>query len=54
MGESVSMISSALSDITTVFNTALTMITGNAIAMFFVGVPMVGAGIGLFHRLIRH
>lgn len=49
-----SILTSALSDVSTVFNQAVTMITGNPIAMFFVGVPIIGAGIGLFHRLIRH
>ena len=48
------MLTSALSNISTVFNEAVTMITGNEIAMVFIGVPLVGAGIGLFHRLIRH
>lgn len=48
------MIASALTNISTVFNQAVTMITGNEIAMLFVGIPLIGAGIGLFHRLIRH
>lgn len=48
------MIASALANISTVFNQAVTMITGNEIAMLFVGIPLIGAGIGLFHRLIRH
>lgn len=53
MGNEVtSMISTALTDVTTVFNAAVTMITGNEIAMLFVGIPIIGAGIGLFHRLI--
>ena len=47
-----SMISTALSNVTTVFNQAVTMITGNEIAMVFIGIPLIGAGIGLFHRLI--
>ena len=52
--ESTSMIATALANVTTVFQSAVTMITGNEIAMVFVGIPLVGAGIGLFHRLIRH
>ncbi len=48
------MITSALSNVSTIFNQAVTMITGNEIAMVFVGIPLIGAGIGLFHRLIRH
>lgn len=47
-----SLISSALSNVTEVFQAAVTMITGNEIAMLFVGIPIIGAGIGLFHRLI--
>lgn len=52
--EAGTMLTSALANISTVFNQAVTMITGNEIAMLFVGIPIVGAGIGLFHRLIRH
>lgn len=48
------LITSALSNVTTVFTSAVNMITGNEIAMVFIGIPLVGAGIGLFHRLIRH
>ena len=51
MGEALT---SALTDVTTIFNQAVTMITGNTVAMLFVAIPCVGAGIGLFHRLIRH
>lgn len=54
MEGATSMISTALSNVTTVFNQAVTMITGNEVAMVFIGIPLVGAGIGLFHRLIRH
>lgn len=46
------MIADALTNVTTVFNSAVTMITGNAVAMAFVGVSLVGAGIGLFRRVI--
>lgn len=48
------MISSALENVSTVFNSAVTMITGNEVAMVFIGIALVGGGIGLFHRLIRH
>ena len=54
MGEATNMITTALTNVTTVFNQAVTMITGNEIAMLFVGIPIIGAGIGLFHRLISH
>lgn len=48
------ILANALSDVTTVFNAALTMITGNEIAMVFVGIAVIGSGIGLFHRVIGH
>lgn len=52
--ENAGLITSALANVTTIFNAAVTMVTGNEIAMVFIGIPLVGAGIGLFHRLIRH
>lgn len=52
--DSVSWVTGALANISTVFSQALTMIQGNEIAMFFIGVPMIGAAFGLFHRLVRH
>ena len=48
------MITTALANVSTVFTQAVTMITGNEVAMVFVGIPLIGSGIGLFHRLIRH
>lgn len=48
------MITTALANVSTVFTQAVTMITDNEVAMVFVGIPLIGAGIGLFHRLIRH
>lgn len=55
MGEVVTAtISGALTNVTTVFTHAVGMIAGNEIAMLFVGIPIVGAGIGLFHKIIGH
>lgn len=54
METSVNLVTSALSNVGTVFNQVLTMIQGNELAMVFVGIPLVGAGIGLFHSLIGH
>lgn len=54
MEGATSMIQTALANVTTVFNQAVTMITGNEIAMLFIGIPIIGAGIGLFSRLIGH
>lgn len=48
-----SMITSAISNVTTVFNAAVTMITGNEVAMVFVGIPLIASGIGLF-RCLTH
>lgn len=53
MEGATSMITTALENVTTVFNQAVTMITGNEIAMLFVGIAVIGGGIGLFHRVIR-
>lgn len=51
----VSLISSALTHITTIFNAATDMITGNAIAMVFIGFSLVGAGVAFFGRIAhRH
>ena len=54
MEETTSMITTALENVTTVFNQAVTMITGNEVAMLFVGIAVIGGGIGLFHRVTRH
>lgn len=51
-GAAPSMIATAISNVTTVFNQAVTMITGNEIAMTFIGIPLIGAAIGLFHRVV--
>ncbi len=44
-------ITSALAEVTTIFTQATTMITGNAIAMVFIGFSLVGAGVGLFRKI---
>lgn len=51
-GGTTSMIASAISNVMTVFNQAVTMVTGNELAMTFIGIPLVAAGIGLLHRTI--
>ena len=52
-GTPVSLVSDALSNISTIFTQATNMITGNAIAMVFIGFALVGAGIGLFRKITR-
>lgn len=54
MEGATNLVSSALANVATVFTQATSMITDNAIAMVFVGISLVGGGIGLFHRIIRH
>lgn len=54
MEGATNLISSALTTVASLFSTATTMITGSEIAMAFIGISLVGGGIGLFHRVIRH
>ncbi len=51
MEGATNMLTTALENVTTVFNQAVTMITGNEVAMLFVGISVIGAGIGLFRRV---
>lgn len=53
MGESSSLITLALSNISTVYNSAITMIQGNELTMTFVGFTLIGGAIGLFRKLIH-
>ena len=50
-GQAVSMISTALTNVSTIFTQAVTMITGNEIAMVFIGFGLVGGGISLFRKI---
>ena len=50
-GQAVSMISTALTNVSTIFSQAVTMITGNEIAMVFIGFGLVGGGISLFRKI---
>lgn len=47
------MISSALENVTSIFTSAVTMVTGNPIAMVFIGISLAGAGIALFRKVRR-
>ena len=53
MGESVNLVTLALANVGTCFDSALTMIQGNALAMTFCGFPLIAGGIGLFRKLIH-
>lgn len=46
-------ISQALTDVGTIFTNAVSMVTGNPIAMVFIGFGLVSGGVALF-RKIRH
>ena len=48
-----SMITTALADVSTIFTSAVTMITGNAVAMAFVGMALARGGLRLFRSVIH-
>lgn len=47
-------VAQALQDVGSVFSNAVNMISGQPLALVFVGIAVAGAGLGLFHRVIRH
>lgn len=47
------MIASALENVTSIFNSAVNMITGNPIAMVFIGMGIIGGGVALFRKIRR-
>ena len=47
------LVTTAMENVSSVFTSATTMITGNPIAMVFIGFSLAGAGIGLFRKVIR-
>jgi hypothetical protein len=49
----VNVISSAIGDVGTIFTSASNMITGNPIAMVFIGFSLVGAGVVLFRKITK-
>lgn len=49
----VNLISSSLTHVSSIFTSATNMITGNPIAMVFIGFSLVGCGVGLFRRIAR-
>ena len=46
-------VSDYLTDVSTIFNSAVTMITGNPVAAVFIGVSLVSAGIALFRKVTK-
>lgn len=47
------VISTALQNVTSIFSSAVNMVTGQPIAMAFIGMALVGGGIGLFRKVRR-
>lgn len=46
-------VSEALADVTTVFNAAVNMVTGNTIAMVFIGMSIAGVALALFRKVVH-
>lgn len=53
MEGATNIITSALQNVSTVFNSAVDMVTGQPVAMLFIGFSIAGAGVAFFKRLIR-
>lgn len=53
METSTNLVTQALENVSTIFNSAVTMVTGNAVALAFIGISLAGAGLGLFRRVIH-
>jgi hypothetical protein len=53
MENATNLITSALANVSTVFTSAVTMVTQNEIAMVFIGMGLVAGGIRLFKK-VRH
>lgn len=53
MGENVNLVSTALTDVGTVFTQAVNMVTGNAVAMVFVGFALARGGLRVFRSVIH-
>lgn len=52
MGETTTnLVTSAMSNVATVFTSVTGMITSNEIAMVFLGFSIAGAGVGLFKKI---
>lgn len=53
MEGTTNIITTALANVGTVFTQSVDMVTGNAVAMVFVGFALVGGGVKLFKKLIH-
>lgn len=50
--DGTSLVTQALSDVTSTFTTVTDMVTDSQLAMVFIGFAIAGAGLGLFRRLV--
>lgn len=53
MDGAVNLVTSALSNVSTIFTAAVSMVTENVIPMAFIGMALVGRGLGLFRKTIH-
>lgn len=53
MENATNLVTTALANVGAIFTQAVTMVTQNAIPMAFIGIALVGGGLGLFHRTIH-
>lgn len=54
MGEgAANLVTSAMANVTTLFTSAVDMVTGNAIPMAFIGLSLAAGALGLFRKAIH-
>lgn len=51
MEGATNMITTALENVSTVFSSAVDMVTSNPVAMIFIGFGIIGGGIKLFRKV---
>ncbi len=54
MDGAANVVSTALANVSTVFDSAVTMVTNQPLAMVFIGFTIVASGIALFRNVIGH
>ena len=52
-GNAVNIVSEALINVGAIFSQAVSMVTTNAIPLAFIGMALVGRGLGLFRKTIH-
>lgn len=53
MEGSTNLVTEALANVTTIFTQAVNMVTGAPLAMAFIGMSLIGGGLGLFRSVIH-